>query len=99
LLSKQARDLERDPCPRKQYCVRSVACTRAIDPASESGRAADMSGSTGDAICKVQKIAPTMNPARSLAVHAPEDRADKKSGRLILLHGELSHDDCIGDMI
>ena len=53
-------------------------CTRAKDPASAWNRAFDKSGSTGDAICKVQKIAPTMNPASSLAVHAPENRADKK---------------------
>ena len=58
-----------------------------------------MSGSTGDAICKVQKIALTMNLASSLAVHASENCADKKLGGLILLHGVWSHDDYIGDMI
>jgi hypothetical protein len=80
-------------------CTLGCVYARAVDLASESGRATDMSGSTGDAICKVQKIAPTMNAARSLAVHAPENRADKELGRLILLHGKLSHDDYIGDMI
>lgn len=58
-----------------------------------------MSGSTGDAICKVQKIAPTMSPASSLAVHASENRAEKRLGRLSLLHGVWNHDDYIGDMI
>jgi hypothetical protein len=38
-----------------------------------------MSGSTGDVICKVQKIEPTMSPAGSLAVHAFENRTDKNT--------------------
>ena len=67
------------PCPSKQYCLRSVECTRAANPASESGRAIEMGGCTGDAICKVQKIAPTMSLADSLAVHAIENRADENA--------------------
>ena len=68
------------------------------DPAAESWRAADESGSPGAAISKVQKIAPTMSLANSLAVPHLKIAPIKSSAELFFCMGKSSHEHYIADL-